>query len=77
MIYTNLGKVKTTQPNYKLCELLNMPKSEVNNVTEAILGADLMTILDALAGIFGTEHAMEIWTHVAEAYIEDMKGETP
>lgn len=42
---------------------------------EATLGADLTSILGALTDIYGIEHAMEMWTHSAELYIEIMKGE--
>ncbi len=76
MIESNLGKVKITCPNYDLCKILDCSKTDVDAITEAMLGADLTSILGALGDRYGTEHAMEIWTHSAEVYIETMKGET-
>lgn len=75
MIQSKLGEVKITRPNYELCNILNCSKSDVDNVVEASLGADLTSILGALGDIYGTEHAMEMWTRSAEVYIETMKGD--
>lgn len=76
MIQSKLGEVKITRPNYELCELLDCSKTDVDAVTEATLGADLSSILNALASMYGIDHAMEMWTRSAEVYIESMKGET-
>lgn len=76
MIQSKLGEVKITRPNYELCEVLDCSKHDVDKIVEATIGADLTAILNALADIYGTEHAMVIWTRSAEVYIENMKGET-
>ena len=75
MIQSKLGEVKITQPNYELCDVLSCTKEDVDMSVEATLGADLTSILGALGDIYGTEHAMEMWTRSAEFYIEIMKGE--
>lgn len=75
MIESKLGEVKITRPNYELCDLLGCSSSDVDMVVEATIGADLTAILNALASVYGTEHAMEMWTRSAELYIKTMKGE--
>lgn len=75
MIISTLGDVTLTKPNYKSCDVLSCTKEDVDMSVEAILGADLTSILGALGDMYGTEHAMEMWTHSAEVYIEIMKGE--
>lgn len=68
MIKTCLGEVHLTKPDYKLSEILNIPKEEIDAIVEAGLGADLSAIL-------GAEKALQMWTKTAEFFIEDMKGE--
>ena len=75
MIQSKLGEVRITRPNYELCHILNCTKDDVDHIVEASIGADLTAILGALGDIYGTEHAMELWTRSAEVYIENMKGE--
>lgn len=76
MIQSKFGAVKLTRPDYDLCDILSCSKEDVDHVVEATLVADLTSILGALGDIYGTGHAMEMWTRSAETYIEIMKGET-
>lgn len=75
MIKSNLGKVHLTRPNYKLCDILNVPKEEVDLAVEAGLGVDLASILRALADTYGSDKALEMWTRSAELFIDYKKGE--
>ena len=75
MIKSCLGEVHLTKPDYHLCEILNVPKEDVDIVVEAGLGADLTAILGVLAGVYGAEKALEMWTKSAEIFIDFTKGE--
>ena len=75
MIKSCLGEVHLTRPNYHLCDILHVPKEEVDLVVETGLGADLTSILGALADVYGAEKALEMWTKSAETFINFTKGE--
>lgn len=75
MIKSTLGEVILTQPNYELCDVLSCTKEDVDMSVEAILGADLTSILGALSDIYGAGHAMEMWTRSAELFRETLIGE--
>lgn len=75
MIKASLGEVHLTQPNYKLCDILGVTKSDVDLIVEAGLGADLTTILGALADVYGADKALEMWTKSAELFLKSLKGE--
>ena len=55
MIKSCLGKVNLTIPDYKLCKILDITKEEVDRIVEAGLGADLTSILGALADVYGAK----------------------
>lgn len=76
MIKSCLGEVQLTRPDYKLCDILNIPKEEVDLVVEAGLVADLTSVLGALADVYGAEKALEMWTKSAQRYLEALKGDT-
>ena len=66
MIETKLGEVKLTKPNYKLCDLLQCSKSEVDIVVKSGLIADLCSILKALELEYDPVTAFEMWTKAAQ-----------
>ena len=75
MIQSKLGEVKITRPDYKLCDVLSCSKSDVDMCVEVTLGADLTSILGVLGDIYGSEHALGMWTRTAEIYIDVLKGD--
>lgn len=75
MIKATLGEVHLTKPDYRLCDILGISKTEVDEVVEIGLGADLSSILGALTDVYGAEKALEMWTKSAEIFVETMKGE--
>ena len=76
MIHSELGIVKITRPDIISKELFKCSETVATAFCEAIIGADLTAIFNALASMYGIDHAMEIWTRSVEVYIESMKGET-
>lgn len=71
MIQAKMGFVKLTKPNYKLCDLLQCSKQDVDLVVEANLYGDITSILAALADVYGAEKALDMWTKAAEAVVEE------
>ena len=70
MIESNLGTVKLTEPNYKLCELLEISKEDVDIGVRSMLIADLGSILKALELRYGLADALEMWVEVADIVTE-------
>ena len=70
MIKSTLGKVKLTQPNYELCELLDCTKEEVDRIVKTGLVADLGAILTALEIRYGLDDALQMWVDTAEIITE-------
>lgn len=66
MIETKMGETKITKPNYKLCDLLNCSKKDVDIAVRAGLTADLCSILHAIKETQGLEKALEMWLKAAE-----------
>ena len=60
MIQTKLGEVKLTKPNYKLCDLLQCSKEDVDIVVKSELTADLCSILHALEHEYDPVTAFEM-----------------
>ena len=79
MIKSQLGEVHLTKPDYRLCEILSISKSDVDISVEAGLRADLTAIINALVQRYGTDKAMNMWTGAVEVYMETLdlrKGDT-
>ena len=74
MIESKLGTVKLTEPNYKLCEILEISKADVDIGVRTMLIADLGAILKALELRYGLAEAMEMWVEVA-SIITDIHNE--
>lgn len=66
MIETKLGETKITEANYKLCNLLNCSKEDVDVAVRAGLTVDLCSILHAIKETHGIETALKMWLKAAE-----------
>lgn len=66
MIETKLGVTKITKANYRLCNLLNCSKEDVDITVRSGLTTDLCAILHAIKAVYGIETAMEMWLKAVE-----------
>lgn len=66
MIETKLGETKITKANYKLCNLLNCSKEDVDIAVRSGLTADLCSIFHAIKETYGLETTLDMWLKAAE-----------